>query len=301
MIDLTVYAVPVFIATMIAEAAALRRRPEYKGYRAADTRASLTMGIVNVLINLAMKGVQLSILMWFSQWAVWHLDSSSWQTWVLGVFAVDFAYYWFHRSSHDVRLLWAAHINHHSSEHYNLSTALRQSWTTPFTGLPFYWPLALIGFDPVLILTLEALNTLYQYWIHTELIGRISWLEGVLNTASHHRVHHGTNIEYLDRNHAGIFIFWDRLFGTFEPEVAPVRYGLTKNIETFDPVTIAFHEFAAIIRDVRGAKSLRDALGYLFAPPGWSPDGSTKTSRQLRACAAAEERTPAQELVTVNC
>jgi len=286
MIDLTVFAVPVFIATMIAEAAMLRQRPELKGYRRRDTRASLVMGTVNVLINLAMKGVQLAILGWFATLAPWHLDPQAWQTWAIGVVAVDFAYYWFHRSSHDVRLLWAAHVNHHSSEHYNLSTALRQSWTTPLTSLPFYWPLALIGLDPLMILTLEALNTLYQYWIHTELIDRLPVpLEAIFNTASHHRVHHGTNIEYLDRNHAGIFIVWDKLFGTFESEARPVRYGLTKNIGSFNPLVIAFHEYTAIARDLRRASSLRDALGYLFAPPGWSPDGSTLTSRQLRAAA----------------
>jgi len=292
MFDLTVFAVPAFIVSMIGEASALRRRPDKKGYWAPDTRASLTMGIGNVVINLGMKGVQLAILTWFSQFAPWHLDPYAWQTWVIGVVAVDFAYYWFHRLHHDVRLLWAAHVNHHSSEYYNLSTALRQSWTTPFTGLPFYWPLALAGLDPGLILSLEAINTLYQYWIHTELIDRIGPLEAVLNTASHHRVHHGTNVEYLDRNHAGMFIVWDKLFGTFEPEGEPATYGLTTNIRTLNPVKIAFHEYAAIARDVRRAKSWRDAFGYVFAPPGWSPDGSTLTSRQLRAAATA---TPSED------
>ncbi|HXC52829.1 MAG TPA: sterol desaturase family protein [Candidatus Limnocylindrales bacterium] len=282
MVDLTVFAVPIFIATMIGEAARLRHHPELKGYEARDTRASLTMGITNVLINLVMKGVQLAILTWFAGFARWHLDPHAWQSWAIGLVAVDFAYYWFHRMSHDVRLLWAAHVNHHSSEHYNLSTALRQSWTTPFTGLPFYWPLALAGLDPMMILALEAINTLYQYWIHTELVSTIGPLEAVFNTASHHRVHHGTNVEYLDRNHGGMFIVWDKLFGTFEPERAPVVYGLTKNIRTFRPLRIAFHEFAAIAADVRRAASVRDALGYMFAPPGWSPDGSTQTSRQLR-------------------
>ncbi len=292
MVDLTVFAIPVFIVTMVVEAAVLRRQPGLKGYWAPDTRASLTMGIGNVLINLGMKGVQLACLSWFSGFAPWHLDSTDWKVWVFGVIAVDFAYYWFHRLHHDVRILWAAHVNHHSSEYYNLSTALRQSWTTPFTGLPFYWPLALVGLDPMLILSLEAMNTLYQYWIHTELIDRIGPLELVFNTASHHRVHHGTNVEYLDRNHAGIFIFWDKLFGTFEPEDAPATYGLTTNIRTLNPVKIAFHEYAAIWHDVRNAKSWRDALGYVFLPPGWSPDGSRKTSRQLRAAAALDDAQP---------
>jgi sterol desaturase/sphingolipid hydroxylase (fatty acid hydroxylase superfamily) len=288
MVDLTVFAIPTFIVTMVAEAAALRKHPALKGYWAPDTRASLAMGIGNVVLNLGMKGVQLAILSWFAGFAPWHLDPTDWKVWVAGVVAVDFAYYWFHRLHHDVRILWAAHVNHHSSEYFNLSTALRQSWTTPFTGLPFYWPLALLGFDPGLILSLEALNTLYQYWIHTELIDRIGPLEYVFNTASHHRVHHGTNVEYLDRNHAGMFIVWDKLFGTFEPEETPVAYGLTTNIRTFNPVKIAFHEYVSIWRDVRRAKSLRDALGYVFMPPGWSPDGSRLTSKQLRAAAGVD-------------
>lgn len=295
--DLTVCAIPVFFVTMAAEALALGRRPRLRGYEVRDTAASLTMGVVNEVINVTwMVGVQYGILAWFSRFAPWHLDPADWRSWVVGVVAVDFAYYWFHRLSHDVRLLWAAHVNHHSSERYNLSTALRQSWTTPFTSLPFYWPLAALGLDPVMILTLSALNTLYQYWIHTELVGTIGVLEKVLNTASHHRVHHGTNVEYLDRNHAGIFIFWDKLFGTFEPEKAPVRYGLTKNIRTFNPFVIAFHEYAAIWRDVRRAKSLRDALGYVLRPPGWSPDGSTLTSRQLRAAAEAAATSPGEPM-----
>lgn len=288
MLDFTVYAFPVFVVTMVAEAARLRRSPELKGYEPRDTRASLTMGVGNVVINLGMKVVQFAIFTWIFAFAIWHPDPHAWTTWILAFVAVDFCYYWFHRCSHEVRFLWAAHVNHHSSEHYNLSTALRQSWTTPFTSLPFYWPLPLLGFDPLLILTMEAVNTLYQYWIHTELVDRIGPLETVMNTASHHRVHHGTNVEYLDRNHAGVFIVWDKLFGTFEPEVAPVVYGLTKNIRTFRPLRIAFHEFSAIAADLRRAKNWRERFGYLFAPPGWSPDGNTLTADQMRAASLAD-------------
>ncbi len=287
MIDLTLYAIPAFLVTMFGEWRLLKTRPAKKGYERRDTVASLTMGVGNSLLNLGMKGVDFLALSWIAGFAPWHLDAWSWQSVVLGIVGVDFCYYWFHRMSHDVRFLWAAHVNHHSSEHYNLSTALRQSWTTPFTYPVFFWPLALLGLDPLLILSLQAVNTLYQYWIHTELIDRLGPLEAVFNTASHHRVHHGTNVEYLDRNHAGMFIVWDKLFGTFEPERAPAVYGLTKNIETFHPLKIAFHEWAALARDLGRAKNLREASGYLFAPPGWSPDGSTLTSDQMRAAAAA--------------
>jgi len=202
---------------------------------------------------------------------------------VLLFFAEDFTYYWYHRASHEVRFLWAAHENHHSSERYNLSTALRQSWTTPFTEMLFYWPLPLLGFHPTMLLTQKAVSLLYQFWIHTELIDRLGAAERLFNTPSNHRVHHGSNLEYLDRNHGGILIVWDRLFGTFEPERARVRYGLTKRLESFNPLTIAFHEWSALARDVRRADSWRARLAYVFAPPGWSPDGSTLTARQLRA------------------
>jgi sterol desaturase/sphingolipid hydroxylase (fatty acid hydroxylase superfamily) len=286
MIDLFLLAIPVFFVTMALEAYALRTRPDLKGYEVRDTRTSLAMGTINVVLTAATKGAQFFILSWLARYAIWHIEPWTWQSWVLGTIAVDFCYYWFHRCSHDVRLLWAAHVNHHSSEHYNLSTALRQSLTTPLTGMPFYWVLPILGFDPAMILVLGAVNTLYQYWIHTELVDRIGPLEAIFNTASHHRVHHGTNVQYLDRNHAGIFIVWDKLFGTFEPEREAPVYGLTKNIRTFDLWKVAFHEFEAIARDLRRARSLREACGYLFAPPGWSPDGSTLTSNQMRASLA---------------
>jgi len=286
--DPTIYAVPFFLVTMLAESVLIARMKLHegaalRGYERRDTAASLGMGVGNVLINLFMKGVSLATLQLFAALAPLQLDSSSAATWVLALLVGDFCYYWFHRLSHEVRFLWAAHVNHHSSRHYNLSTALRQSWTTPLTYMPFFWPMALIGFDPMLVLTVQAVNTLYQYWIHTETIGKLGPLEWLLNTPSHHRVHHGTNLEYLDRNHGGMLIVWDRLFGTFEPEAAPVTYGLTRNIETFDLVEIAFHEWKALAADVRGASNFREALGYILQPPGWSPDGRSHTADELRA------------------
>jgi sterol desaturase/sphingolipid hydroxylase (fatty acid hydroxylase superfamily) len=202
---------------------------------------------------------------------------------VLLFFAEDFTYYWWHRASHEVRLLWAAHENHHSSEYFNYSTALRQSYTTPFTVPLFYWWLPLAGFHPLMIFTQISLSLVYQFWIHTELIGRMPRaFEAVFNTPSHHRVHHGANLEYLDRNHAGILIVWDRLFGSFEPERARVRYGLTKNIRSWNPLRIAFHEWAAMLRDAALARGWRARIGFLLEAPGWSPDGSTLTAKQLR-------------------
>jgi sterol desaturase/sphingolipid hydroxylase (fatty acid hydroxylase superfamily) len=283
--DLTLYAIPFFVVTIALEAAASRRRSGIRGYETRDTFASLAMGVGNRIIYAAATGLTIGLLFWL--WSHrFHDLGTAWWVWVLLFFAEDLTYYVFHRASHEVRFLWAAHENHHSSQHYNLSTALRQSWTTPFTDLLFYWWMPLAGFHPTMILIAKTWSLIYQYWIHTELIDRIGIFERVLNTPSHHRVHHGANVEYLDRNHAGILIVWDKLFGTFEPERAPVRYGLTKNISTFNPMRIAFHEWYAMFRDVVAARNWKQRLGYVFMPPGWSPDGSRLTSRQLRAAAA---------------
>jgi sterol desaturase/sphingolipid hydroxylase (fatty acid hydroxylase superfamily) len=280
-------AVPLFAALIALEARrhrALRLggRGDLVGYERRDTATSLWMGFGNVVVSAAAHGLVFALFFLAYEHRVFELGTGVW-AWVALFFAEDFVYYAWHRSSHEVRLLWAAHENHHSSQRYNLSTALRQSWTTPFTTVPFYVWLPLLGFHPLMVQTQVAISLLYQFWLHTELIGGLGPLERVLNTPSHHRVHHGTNLEYLDRNHAGILIVWDRLFGTFEPERASVRYGLTKNITTFDPFRVAFHEWAAMLRQARRAGSLREALGYLLAPPGWSPDGSTLTASQLRA------------------
>jgi sterol desaturase/sphingolipid hydroxylase (fatty acid hydroxylase superfamily) len=283
-LDLTVYAIPAFFVLMVVEGSITSAR-RLRGYEAKDTAASLAMGVGNVLIDLGMKTVHLALLSAVASFALFELDGS-WWVWGVLLVAADLVYYWFHRLHHEVRFLWAAHVNHHSSQRYNFSTALRQSWTTPFTSLFFWWPLALIGFPPLMILAAIAINTIYQFWIHTEAIDRVGPLEWVLNTPSHHRVHHGANVEYLDRNHGGMFIVWDRLFGTFELERAPVRYGLTKNIDTFDPIRIAFHEWAAMLREASKPNALRTRLAYLFQPPGWSPDGSTLTSRQMREAGA---------------
>jgi sterol desaturase/sphingolipid hydroxylase (fatty acid hydroxylase superfamily) len=282
--DLTLYAVPFFILTMIVEAMMSRDRSDVVGYEPLDTAASLAMGIGNRITFAAVHGLTIGFL--FLLWDHRFFDLGfAWWAWIAIFFAEDFTYYVFHRASHEVRFLWAAHENHHSSERYNLSTALRQSWTTPFTELLFYWWMPLAGFHPMMILIAKAWSLVYQYWIHTELVERIGSLESVLNTPSHHRVHHGANPEYLDRNHAGILIVWDRLFGTFEPEIAPVRYGLTKNIGTHNPLRIAFHEWVSMIEDVIEAPSWKERLGYIFRPPGWSSDGSRQTSKQLRAAA----------------
>ena len=182
----------------------------------------------------------------------------------------DFIYYWNHRFMHETRWLWAIHVVHHSSEHYNLSTALRQPVLDVVGMFVPYGALSLLGFRPETIETARGINLLYQYWIHTETIPKLGPVEEVFNTASHHRVHHGSNRQYLDRNHGSILIVWDRLFGTFEREDEPVRYGLTKNIETFDPLRIATHEHVDILRDVAASTTWKDRLSFVFRGPGWA-------------------------------
>jgi sterol desaturase/sphingolipid hydroxylase (fatty acid hydroxylase superfamily) len=192
------------------------------------------------------------------------------------VLAWDFLYYWNHRFMHESRWMWAVHAVHHSSERYNLSTALRQPVADAVgMGLP-YGALCLAGMRPEVIETARGVNLLYQFWIHTETIGKLGRVEEVLNTPSHHRVHHGSNQRYLDRNHGSILIVWDRLFGTFTREDEPVVYGLTTNIDTFNPARVAAHEHAAILRDVARATTWRDRLGHVVRGPGWTPDRPAK-------------------------
>jgi sterol desaturase/sphingolipid hydroxylase (fatty acid hydroxylase superfamily) len=215
-----------------------------------------------------------------------------WWSFVLVLFADDLTYYWFHRLSHRSRFWWAAHINHHSSQHYNLSTALRQTWTGGIFDWVLWLPLALVGFPPALVIFAKGVSLVYQFWIHTEAIGQLPrWLEAVMNTPSHHRVHHATNPRYLDRNYAGIFIIWDRLFGTFVAEDAndPCRYGIVRNIGTFNPLRIALHEWVAIGLDLRAATSARQRLVYLLGVPGRCFDGSRRTTDELRAAWATRQ------------
>jgi sterol desaturase/sphingolipid hydroxylase (fatty acid hydroxylase superfamily) len=189
---------------------------------------------------------------------------------LLAILAWDFIYYWNHRLMHESRYMWAVHVVHHSSERYNLSTALRQPVADALGTFVPYSALALVGIRPELISSARGINLLYQYWIHTDAIRRLGPLEKVLNTPSHHRVHHGSNRQYLDRNHGSMLIVWDRLFGTFEREREPVVYGLTKNIKTFNPLRAATHEHAAMLRDVARSRSWRERLGHVVRGPGWS-------------------------------
>lgn len=260
-------AIPAFLLLVALEAVAAARM-QAEVYEARDTAASLTMGIGNVLVNLMTKPVQLAIFAAAYHFAPFKLGFA-WWVWILAFFAEDLTYYWFHRASHECRFFWASHVVHHSSQRYNLGTALRQTWTGSICGWIFWLWMPFAGFHPLMIMSLQAVSLLYQFWIHTELIRTTGRFEVVMNTPSHHRVHHASNPQYIDRNHAGWLILWDKLFGTFEPEGERPVYGLTKNIHTYNPVRIAFHEWLDIARDVRHSRSWRARWMYIFGPPGW--------------------------------
>jgi sterol desaturase/sphingolipid hydroxylase (fatty acid hydroxylase superfamily) len=278
------YAIPFFIVTVIIELI-LTVKIKMNEYEYKDAATSISMGLIgNVGIGLLTKGAVFGIfLIIYNTFHLFEIPFT-WWVWILVLFAEDLTYYWFHRISHESRFFWASHIVHHSSLKYNLSTALRQTWTGSFTSFVFWIPLVLIGFHPVMIIMQKSISLIYQYWIHTELIKKMpKWFEAVFNTPSHHRVHHATNPQYLDRNHAGIFIIWDRLFGTFEPEVEKPVYGLVKNIDTFNPVKVAFLEWFDLLKDIFTSKtSFLNKIKYLLKPPGWKHDGTGLLSADFR-------------------
>lgn len=289
------FAAPAFILAMVLEWLWMRREARragergvpWVGYERKDSTTSIGMGVGSLVVGVVGDLALVAVVALLNRVTPLQVPSTAWWALPLTVLAVDFAFYWSHRLHHEVRFMWAAHVNHHSSTHYNLSTALRQSWTEHLTGLPFYVALGLLGFGADLILASFAINLLYQFWVHTELLRTLGPLEWVFNTPAHHRVHHGSNPEYLDRNYGGILIVWDRLFGTFEPERAPVNYGLVKNLQSHNLFTVAFHEWRTMIGEVRRARSRREALGRIFGRPGYDPEGRTQTAPQIRAQAEA--------------
>lgn len=275
------YAIPGFVALLFIEIWLSLRTAKGQashGYEPRDTFASLAMGIGSLIAKASVAAAVFACNSYLYEHRLIDLPKA-WWVWALAILGDDFCYYWFHRFHHQIRFLWAGHISHHSSQHYNLSTALRQPWTTVITGPIFWAPLPIIGIAPKTVLVAQAISLIYQYWIHTELIGSMGPFGWIFNTPAHHRVHHGRNSIYLDRNHGGILILWDRLFGTFEPESVAVDYGLTTNISTYNPLRIAFHEYLAIAKDLRSNRGLRNRLAYIFAAPGWSHDKSRETSR----------------------
>lgn len=280
--DPVAIAIPAFVLLVLVELVAVRLG--WRGdYDWRDTGASLAMGLGNTISGALLGGVVAGISLWLWQHRLFDIPIR-WWSFALCFVADDFLYYVFHRSAHRVRWFWASHVIHHSSQHYNLSTALRQTWTGFFSlAFIFRMPLFLIGFPVELVFFCGGLNLVYQFWIHTEVIDRLPrWFEAVMNTPSHHRVHHGTNPRYLDRNYAGVFIVWDRLFGTFEAERAddPPRYGIVRNLATFNPLWVACHEWIGIGRDLARARSLKQAWTVVAGPPGALSGETAEVLRQ---------------------
>ncbi|MEP6615761.1 MAG: sterol desaturase family protein [Ginsengibacter sp.] len=272
---------PALLVFMIAETAYLVKTHRHD-YKDMLSSFSLLFGILPV--SLFTSGIILFTYTWLYQFRLFTMPTEKWWVWVFLFFGDDFSYYWYHRLSHQVRFLWASHVVHHSSEKFTLSSGLRVPWTSNLTGSFLFWAwMPFIGFEPYLVIFMKSASIIYQFWMHTETIGKLpGWYEKLFNTPSHHRVHHASNIEYLDKNHAGTLIIWDKMFGTYQEEITKPVYGLAGSISSHNPFVIAFSEWGKIARDLKRAKKIRYCLQYLLNPPGWSHDGSANTTKQLQ-------------------
>lgn len=267
--NLITLAVPFFFLFIGIEVLFARRY-----YRLSDSIGDLGCGVLQQMLGLFTAGLIAAAYAYlFQHHALFTVSPRSPLMWALLFLGVDLCYYWFHRLSHEINVLWAIHVVHHQSEEYNLTVALRQAALQPLVSWVFYLPLAVLGFPPAMFATMSALNTIYQFWIHTRALPKLGPLEWVLNTPSHHRVHHGSNEKYLDRNHGGTLIIWDRLFGTFQEEEEEPRYGVTRPLYSYNPVWANLHAFVDLHREARKHPRLRDRILTWLMPPGWSPAG----------------------------
>ncbi len=258
-----------------------------KAYTLKDTAHNLYLMLVNSGIDLAFRVVYLTILQYFFIRSVYTWNNSI-LYWLVLLLAEDFLYYWLHRFDHTIRLFWAVHVTHHSSQKLNFTVGFRSSVFQPLYRFIYFIPLAWFGFKPIDIVFMYSATQIWGIFVHTELISKMGWLEHIFVTPSHHRVHHASNAKYLDKNMGMFLIIWDKIFGTFQPELSsshyqPIKYGLTKNIDKPTPLNLIFHEWQQILKDV-GTKGLniKQKLNYIFGPPGWSHDGSRLTSEQMR-------------------
>lgn len=255
-------------------------------YTLRDTWQNLYLMLINSGIDLAFRVFYVGVLAAAWEGRLVEISNPFWY-WCWLFIAEDFLYYWLHRVDHLSRFFWAVHVTHHSSEQFNLSVGFRSSVFQPLYRFLYFLPLAFLGFRALDIVFVFSATQIWGILVHTEHIGKLGWLEHILVTPSHHRVHHASNVRYLDRNLGMFLIIWDKLFGTFQAELPaeqyqPIRYGLTKRPERDDAATLIFYEWKTLFRDARKARRWREKLGYLFGPPGWSPDGSTLTARQMR-------------------
>lgn len=269
-INLIALSIPIFFILILIELSySFYKKLGY--YRLNDSISNLSQGTGQQLLDIFMKAsLFFGYTYIYTNWRFFTIQT----TWIVAILlfiGVDFFYYWFHRMSHQVNALWAAHIVHHQSEEYNLTVALRQSWIQGWFSWVFYLPLAFLGFNPILFLTISSLVTLYQFWIHTKAIKHLGFLEYILNTPSHHRVHHGSNPKYIDKNHAGTLIIWDKMFGTFQKEEEEVVYGITKPLASWNPIWANLHYWNELLASAKKASSFKDKVKIFIMPPGWQP------------------------------
>ena len=238
-------------------------------YKVEDTWCTSGLLLGNVIAGFVIKGVILGFHFFLYKFRIIDLTSilPIWALWILTFVLIDLVFYIYHRLSHRVRFLWAIHMSHHSSEEMNFAVSFRQAWFGPISKIPFFMILPLLGLDPLMIAVAGVISTLWGVVGHTQIVGKLGPLEWIFNTPSHHRVHHGANPEYIDKNYGNLLIIWDRLFGTFQPEESPVKYGLVNNVNTFNPIKITFMGWTKIFNDMKKASSLRQAIVYFFGPP----------------------------------
>ena len=238
-------------------------------YKKDDTLCTVGLLTGNILMVFALKGATLALHFYLFQFKLINLSELMpiWALWIATFVMIDFVFYIYHRISHRVNFLWAIHMSHHSSEEMNFAVSLRQAWFAPLSKLPFFAVLPLLGMDPTILVIAGVISTLWGVVGHTQIVDKLGPLEVIFNTPSHHRVHHGANKEYIDKNYGNLFIVWDKMFGTFEPEKAPVKYGLVNNVNTFNPVKITFMGWSAIFKDIKKAKTVKEALSLTFGPP----------------------------------
>ena len=257
-----------------------------KYYSTKGLLSNLYLTALNFSLDIVVRGICLGVLWYFYQFKFTEINKVIHPAiyWSALLFAEDFAFYWMHRIDHYCRFFWAVHVTHHSSEEFNLTVGLRSSVFQPLYRFIYFIPLSFVGFDPLDVMFMYAATQIHGILIHTKAVGKLGFLELFLTTPSHHRVHHASNIRYLDKNMGMVFIIWDRLFGTFEEEIEgeEVIYGLTENLKSHNPMTMIFHEWLSILEDLKKQTSIKNKLMYVFGPPGWSHDGSKKTSKQLR-------------------
>jgi sterol desaturase/sphingolipid hydroxylase (fatty acid hydroxylase superfamily) len=267
MLSQTVIAIPIF-ALLIAVEAWHVKRENLSEFDRKDTWTNIFIGFMSVVWGALFGLVTSYFFIWTYEYAPFKMPMNVWWTWLLLLFVDDFAYYWFHRISHEIRFFWNFHVVHHSSNQYNFSVAVRQSWFSALAHWVFYVPVALLGFPLWAFVTMHGLNLIYQFWIHTKLVEKLpAPFEYILNTPSHHRVHHGVNNPYLDKNYGGIFIFWDRLFGTFVTETEQVRYGIIKPLKSYNPLWINTHAWAETFAAMREKKTVFGKIRCVFGSP----------------------------------